>query len=115
MYDFRKTLGEGRAATNREPQPAPASVQPGGRAAVQRELVPIRESTGRATTYPGGMAPLEPGRTRLPPETEGTASRVGVGRGATRGREQREIVFTRPSKEFVKTGKSHPRIIHTIV
>lgn len=96
----------GGRAVQREAQPfAEATVGlQGGRATANREIVPAVVTAGRAATHRGGMAGPEPVGARPLPSTDAGGTNVGVGRGASRGHEQRNVVFTRPTKEFSKIG-----------
>ena len=102
----------------REAQPfAEATVGlQGGRATANREIVPAVVTAGRAATHRGGMAGPEPVGARPLPSTDAGGTNVGVGRGASRGHEQRNVVFTRPTKEFSKIGTSlHIEFIYYIL
>ena len=85
----------GGRAMRQDAQAPPSLSATSGRAAVTHEQVvaPAEQSTGRA--FRGTSAPQA---------TAEVAANRFMGRGASRGRENRELIITRPSPDFVKMG-----------
>lgn len=92
------SISGGRAASGSRERPPEEGMPSASAAAAGRAKVSYRgaaPSTG-AVPAPGQpvAAPVEP-------------SRASAGRGASRGREQREVIVTRPSPTFSKEGKNN--------
>lgn len=130
LYGFKcclvheKATGRARGGMHQEPEargPAPSSSHSGTGSGSRTTSGPSTRDTSQELSYAGAApgrassalrsgpaAPPVVSSTRAPPPgaMAGGDTTASMGRGASRGREQRDVqIYTRPSAEFVKLGK----------